>query len=60
MASLIKKLKEERENLQSIALQKAEEMNELKTLWIYPQAVVWQTHQRFWGDICAEGENSAC
>ena len=34
MASLIKKLKEERENLQNMALQKAEEMNELKTYFL--------------------------
>lgn len=34
MASLIKKLKEDRENLQNLALQKAEEMNELKTYFL--------------------------
>ena len=34
MASLIKKLKEDRENLQTIALEKAEEMNELKSYFL--------------------------
>lgn len=34
MASLIKKLKEERENLQGLALQKSEEMNEMKSYFL--------------------------
>lgn len=34
MANLIKKLKEDKENLQGIALQKAEEMNEMKTYFL--------------------------
>lgn len=34
MASLIKKLKEDRESLQNLSLQKAEEMNELKTYFL--------------------------
>lgn len=34
MASLIKKLKEERENLQAVALEKSEEMNELKSYFL--------------------------